>query len=843
MDAEVSLKEKRMENRRQLLNTVKRDFEKARLLMNEGLNKEVGLSHESGYLNKLLDDITDSRSRLEKELESVRNKNTKVIEAYERNNLGREAAVERLDEIERSIEHEKMNCEKLEDVKIRVETDLKAVETDLNLCKTRLASLHGLTENFEGYKMGVRAIMKAKDFEPLQKGRILGLVADIIEVDHKYEQAVEAVLADELQCIIVESQDDCMESVDYLRSRKKGRASFIPLRDLYSNGNVQSTGTQFPLLRDLVSVPGEFSPAVMALLGDTMVVENLEEAISSWNQNGNDLCLVTIDGDIVDQRGVISGGKLTRSSGGLLARKREIQELKEQVVVYEKKRDKLALKLEHIITEIREKRDSIEVLAEDRWTCQEGINEFDKILFRFGQELDQLEKLSRGISDDLTKKGHEQEKHKQNLLGIDEELHVLKARRREEEVYLRRKELELKEAEEEFDQFRDEVTRLKADNRVFREELNSLSREIERLDNHADDSRDRLHRIEEDISSGDLRRDECQEKKEDFKEELILLYEKLKRAEGDTNRADRERRELQDRIREKEESEKHVREKIDVLKDEINRAKMEHSEISFKMNNLVEVTREKFNINLHDIYRQHLDQDFSHTALEEKIERQKNLKLSLGEVNLMAIKEHEALKERYEFIKNQREDLIRSIESLRAAIDKINRMSEKKFKAVFYDTDKKLKEVFPVLFNGGTAGLRLTNEANPLESGVLVEVKLPGKRLSHMGLLSGGEKALVAMSLIFAIYMIKPSPFCLLDEVDAPLDEANIDRFNKLLQEIRKASQIIMVTHSRRAMEVADRLYGITMEKQGISNVVSVDIHGESQPLSAKADSLRHKSI
>ena len=827
LNAEISLKDKMMESRRQFLNTVKRDFEKARLLMNEGMNQEVGLSHESSYLNKLLDEITDSKSRLEKELEVVRNKITKIIEASERNNLGREAAVERLDEIDRSIEHEKMNCEELEDVKIRVEADLKALETDLNLCKTRLISMQGLTENFEGYKMGVRTIMKAKDLEPLQEGRILGLVADLIEVDHKYEQAVEAVLADELQYIVVESQEDGEESVDYLRKQKKGRAGFIPLKDLHAKGNGQPMVTGFPLIRDLVSVPDELSSAVTALLGDTMVVDNLKEAISAWNHSGKDQCFVTIDGDIVDQRGVISGGKLARSSGGLLARKRETQELKEQAVVYGKKRDDSALKLEHIITQIKEKRDSIEALAEDRWTCQEEINEFDKILFRFGQELDQSEKLSQKISDDLVKKGKDQKRHNQDLLGIDEELHVLKARRREGDVYLQKKELELKEAEEEFDQCRDEVTKLKADSRVFREEQNSLIREIERLDNHADDSRNRLERIEEDISSGVMKCDEYQEKREAFKDELIVLYEKLKKAEGDTNRADRGRRELQDRIREKEESENSVRERIDVLKDEINRAKMEHSEISFKMNNLVEVTRDKFNINLHDIYRQHLDEDFSHAALEEKIERLKSLRLSLGEVNLMAIKEHEALKERYEFIKNQREDLIRSIESLRAAIDKINRMSEKKFKKVFYDVDKKLKEVFPILFNGGTAGLRLTNEDRPLESGVLVEVKPPGKRLSHMGLLSGGEKALVAMSLIFAIYMIKPSPFCLLDEVDAPLDEANIDRFNKLLKEIQKTSQIIVVTHNRRTMEIADRLYGITMEKQGISDIVSVDIHGE----------------
>jgi chromosome segregation protein len=264
---------------------------------------------------------------------------------------------------------------------------------------------------------------------------------------------------------------------------------------------------------------------------------------------------------------------------------------------------------------------------------------------------------------------------------------------------------------------------------------------------------------------------------------------------------------------------------MEALKDEINRSKMEQSEIRFKMNNLEEMAKEKFNLNLTDVFEQYMDKDFSATEVEERLDNQKQLRQRLGEVNLTAIKEHEALKERYDFIRNQREDLINSIESLKIAIKKINRTSLEKFLMAFQQVDKKLKEIFPILFNGGTAGLRLTDETRPLESGVLVQVQPPGKRLSHMALLSGGEKALVGMAFIFAIYMIKPSPFCLLDEVDAPLDEANIDRFNRLLEEIKKASQIIMVTHSRRTMEIVDRLYGITMENAGISKTVSVDIH------------------
>ncbi len=831
LEAEISLKEKRLSSRRELLKAVKEDYEKARTELNVGVNKEVGLRHESDYLNKMFNQITDSRSRLEKEMKDVKTKIETVLKASERKTRTREATAERLQQVDSSIEQQNMNYEELELRRGRHETELKSADADLNACQSRLASLQALTENFEGYKMGVRTIMKAKDLTPRQQGRILGLVADVIQVDSEYEQAVEAVLAEKLQYIIVESQEDGKQAVNYLKKRARGRGSFVPVTDLNRNGKSEIKDLQFPLLLDLVSVPETYRPLMEALLGNTVLVKDLEEAISARKKigdapglNGSYPCFVAIDGDMVDQRGVISGGRLAQSSRGLLARKREMVELKEKSANHLKKVDDLKLELVNITEEIQQKKGELEALKQDKWACQEEINEFDKLLFRLGQELDQMDKLSRKISDDMERKGKEQDKNRAELSRIEEELNQCKAARREEEEYFRKKEIELKESEEEFDQFRDELAKLKADYRIFEKEQLSLIRETERLDDYADDSVKRLQKIEEDISLGHRRCDECQRRKEALSEELKDLYDKLKVAEEQVNSADAERHTFQDEIREQEGNAEQIRGEIEDLKEKVNRAKLEHSEIHFKMNNLVEVVKEKFNLNLSNIYEQYLEQDFSNTEMEQRLEHQKALRQRLGEVNLIAIKEHEALQERYEFIKNQREDLLSSIESLKTAIIKINRTSLEKFRETFKEVDEKLKEIFPILFNGGTAGLKLTDETRPLESGVLVEVHPPGKKLSHMGLLSGGEKALVAMALLFAIFMVKPSPFCLLDEVDAPLDEANIDRFNNLLAEIKRASQIIMVTHSRRTMEVVDRLFGITMENAGMSKVVSVDI-------------------
>lgn len=836
LEGEISFKEQRVRSKRDFLKQVKEGYEEARAGLNAGENKELGLSHESGYLNKMIDQITDSRSRLEEELQEVKDKIENVVKASERKTIAREETAEKLKEIEVSIEQENRKNEELDQESRRVETMLKKAEADLNVCQSRLASLQSLTENFEGYKMGVRTIMKAKDLEASRQGHILGLVADVIQVEPTYEQAVEAVLSDKLEYIIVESQDDGKQAVDYLKRKAKGRSSFIPLKELRKNGDGKNHVSDFSFLADLISVPETFRPLMNALLGDTILMKDLNEAVSAWEKNGNDLCFVTLDGDMVDQRGVISGGKLTQSSRGILARKREIRELKQQTGNLKKAVDDHELRLKTINSKMQEKKEAVKDLMEEKWSCQDDINEFDKSIFRLGQELDQMESLSQRISGDLERKDKEQSRHKNDLIRIEEELKQSKLKRRKEEEYFRAKEKELDESQEEFDQLRDELSKIQADYRILQEEQRSMFREIERLQEHAEELMKRRTKIEEEISLGQERCEECKRRKELLGEELKDLYEQLRDAEEDVHSAERERQAFQDGLREEEATAGQLRGEIDDLKDEINRAKMEHSEISFKMNSLVEVVKEKTNLNLADIYNQYLDKDFSAPEIEEKLQQKRDLRQKLGDVNLTAIKEHEALKERYEFIKAQREDLLSSIESLRTAIRKINRTSLEKFREAFEKVDEKLKKIFPILFSGGTAGLKLMDEDKPLESGVLVEVRPPGKKLSHMGLLSGGEKALVAMALLFAIYMIKPSPFCLLDEVDAPLDEANIDRFNRLLEEIKRSSQIIMVTHNRRTMEITDRLYGITMEKTGVSKVVSVDIQGlrdkgpENQP-------------
>ena len=823
LESEMWLIDERQRQRKGLLDEVKEEYERAKDKVNSGVTKEMSLSQESGYLNKRIGEITDGKTRLEKERHEVGLKIEKVFEASNRKNVTREALAQKLEALEEDLSRGEQRVEELTGAKKDLESELKLAEADLNIYQSRLSSLRSMTENFEGYKVGVRTIMKASDLQPRREGRIKGLVADVIQVDSKYEQAVEAVLADKLQYIIVESQEDGKEAVDYLKVKAKGRGSFVPMADLAKENDRNDHGS-FPLLADLVSVSDLYRPLISALLGNAVLVENLDQAIAAWRSNGRDTCLVTPDGDTVDSRGVISGGKLAHSSRGILGRKREIKELEQNVDQFERKVEELNTKLTTVNREIEKQNTSLEDLLDEKSEQQEELNDLDKVIFQLGQELDQQKKLSDRIAEELEKNRKDQLSHEKALNDIASELRVSEDKRKEQQRYLLQKENELKECEVEYEEIRNEGQKLKMDHSICQEEEKGLLREIDRIDEFTYETEKKLERLDEDILAAQRMYEECLEREEVSRNRLVGLGKNMATAEEAVNEAERDRNQFQLKIREEGKGGESLRGELEILREKLNNAKLEHSEIGYKMNGLVETVKEKFNLDLPDIYKEHLKDGFDELDTRASLERKKRQKEGLGEVNLTAIQEHAALKERHDFMVSQREDLLLSIDSLDKAIKKINKRSLERFMETFHEVDNKLKQVFPILFNGGSAGLRLIDETKPLETGVLVEVHPPGKKLSHMGLLSGGEKALVAMALLFSLYLIKPSPFCLLDEVDAPLDEANINRFNELLNEIKKYSQIILVTHNRRSMEIVDSLFGVTMEKAGISKMVSVNL-------------------
>jgi len=556
------------------------------------------------------------------------------------------------------------------------------------------------------------------------------------------------------------------------------------------------------------------------------LVDSLSEALSAWKNGIPKQTLVTPEGDLVDERGIIIGGSLGKDSIGLLRRRRKEQELRNKI----EEKEKLIAALQSEIGDIAFHEAKLNGLIEQLQCKEQGYvkqsEAIEKDIFLLENESEQLIKQSQYILNQLEALGQEGKEKGPRLATLEEKLSRCHKQKEEVQRVVSEREAEAEELENKVNDSKEELSRILLEVNQYKEEERSLLRERGRLEQFVGDMGERISRVQEEMQSNRTQYESSLVKEKELKGALEVSYQKQKRLGDEVSESEQTFGILRQGLREKEKEAALLRERIREIRDEINEERLREAEVDFQTKGILSQVSRDMGIDFGREYRRYLDKDFSRPHYEQKLKDNTRIKERIGEVNLLAISDYENLRERYEFIKAQEQDLLSSIDSLNNAIRRINRISKQRFLSTFRKVDEKLKEVFPILFSGGKARLRLIDETLPLETGVLVEVQPSAKRLVHMGLLSGGEKALSAAALLFAIYLVKASPFIIMDEVDAPLDEANTDRFNDLLREIRKSSQVIMVTHNLRSMQVAERLYGVTMDKGGVSKIVSVDLEG-----------------
>jgi len=513
LEEEAQLEAERLKTRKRLFREMQENFEKARKSMSAGETRAVGLHHETGYLNKALEQISDSRTRLESELTEIEGRTENLLKTSRRKTRVREAITEKLQALENIMEETGLKTKELERIKKRVESEATSAESEFNRCRSRLASLEGLMENFEGYKAGVRTIMRAGDFTPGHEGRVLGILADAIQVDPRYEKAVEAILADKLQYVITRTKDDAAAAVRYLREKARGIGSFAPLDDLIYSHKKHKADSAFIPLRNVVTTSKEMEPLINDILNNIVLVDDVRTALGAFKKHGGTFCFVTPEGDVLDQRGVITGGRLSHTSRGLLARKREIVDLKKEVVKNKRNFEDLRFQLEDILTEIDENQSTLQRFTDEKWSCRDEMSDVDKILFRLGQELDHSQKLSRKIQDDLKEKGIDQNKQREKLNALQSALQENREKQARETAYFHEKELELKEGETEFEHTREKASKLREDCRLRKESQRGVAREMDMVDNYLDDSLDRLEVVSKDIASGRKRHRACEAEK------------------------------------------------------------------------------------------------------------------------------------------------------------------------------------------------------------------------------------------------------------------------------------------------------------------------------------------
>jgi chromosome segregation protein len=686
-------------------------------------------------------------------------------------------------------------------------------------------TLVALEEQMEGLPEGVRHVMR--NYAETGHAGVLGVVADHIDVPLQYEKAVMAVLGERLDHVIVDGPDSGRLAVDYLKRQAGGRGSFIP-RTPRANGNghdnlglIQGAGIIGPLA-DIVSFSSSLNGVGEFLLGDALLVEDLQFAMELWRQNGITATLVTLDGDVIEPTGIITGGNQEVEETPL-ARKRKIREL-----------DLEGKKLEKELERTRKTRSDL----------NEKVTRDEKRLAELEEKYRETERLLLSSQSSLSMTVRELEQ----LKGTQEDLLS--------EIELA--DLEDSELGQNIDSCQVRLKELDSEEDSLRRGLTALEEQIPELNLELEESRGALEKVRIRVNTVGLRREnsqralqtaenrnrEIEERKVRISAEMAETGSRMEmhKAEIEEGRSkilgavsELEERKESLRILRKSQDEarlladelaadaRNYRAKVSDLREEASRIDIRIHELRTERQHIVERVLEEHQRDVMELNIDSFEEpEFSRETSEDRISFLREKIAQMGEVNPGAVEEFEELNERYEFLSTQKADLEASIESLSKAIRKINRTSRDRFMETFTRVSENFSGLFPRLFNGGSAEMILLDESDPLNTGVEIQVRLPGKRLKSMQLLSGGEKALVSLTMILSMFLTKPSPVCILDEVDAPLDDENLANFAGIIREMSEKYQFLVISHNKLTMESADVLYGITMREPGASQVVSV---------------------
>ncbi len=815
-------------------NREKMSFEKIRdELKNEKIritelsNNEAVLRSEIANYSEIITQIDSRKTRLEKESVEISQKIEELTYAINEKRSQRDELIASLKSVENDLREEKTRLNALEDEKKKRESERALAEGNLNVTLSQMSTLKDLIKNYEGYNSGVQTIMNTYQKGKSQKDKVLGVVADFIQAESEFETAVEAVLADKLQYVVVSKQEDAKEAIEYLRSKDVGRSYFLPVKEFEKEMVAEKEKIKlngFKLLRKHIHSKEKFRPMIESLLGNAALVDNLGQALSFWNNGGGRQTLVTPEGDLVNEKGIIIGGRLGDDSVGLLKRRRMLDELSKETGRYQTIISKLQTALGELDLKSGKINSHIATLDEDRQAYIQETEDIDNNIFLLERETDQLIKHSDYIGEQLSSLADEREERRLYLNKIEQGLSACIDQKNETQQRVSNKENDLQDIEDALGKAEEDFSKMILTYNQQKEEQKGLFREKERINQFIHEMGLRINKVEGDIHSNRQQYEGYIKGEREKKEEIKNILQKQEILENEISGLEQECSILKNKLIEEEKVSASLRSRIGGLREEINEARLKKAKIDFQLDSIISQAIREIDIDLQRDFKEYIEENFSRSECEQRLKQQKTIKEKIGDVNLLAINDYQKLEERCNYITGQQQDLISSIDSLHNSIRRINSISRQKFISTLGMVNEKLKEVFPILFSGGKAYLSLIDENLPLESGVLVKVQPPGKKLMHMALLSGGEKALSAMALLFAVYLIKPSPFIIMDEADAPLDEANTGRFNELLRDISKSSQVIMITHNRKTMELADKLYGVTMDRHNISKIVSVDL-------------------
>ena len=700
---------------------------------------------------------------------------------------------------------------------------LSEKQLDLNSKTSKKRMLEAMENDYEGYARSVKAVIKAKE---LSRHKIHGTLSGLISVDKEYVTAIETALGGALQNIVVENEEDAKAAISYLRENRLGRATFLPIssvtaKRLDNEKDIKSEKGVIGVASDLVKSDRKYGAIVESLLGRTVVTDTIDNGISLSKKYGYRFRTVTLLGDILNAGGAISGGSVNKTSG-FLSRANEIKTLADDISALSRETakaekeleakkadiDNVNVQLENFRPLMREYENDILILKNSNEHLLASVvsEEGEK---SFADEIEAIEKELKNSSDEIAGLISAVRTGENEIVRINAEIEKLT----EKYSGIQRRKDEKAQA------IMDETVRMKAfEQEIFAEKQNIESFKNSIAENEAEIVKKKADKEEIEHKNTDLSA-EIEEKQAKI-EETLKISEKIKVRLGEI---EAEKAAILEKLKNMQTKNKELTDKLILLQQELSRMESKEDRLTIQQDSIISRLWDDYELTLETADEKKSEITDEKAAQERAAELKSKIK-SLGSINLDAIEEYKSVKERFEFLSVQKSDLERAKADLVKVVGSMQELMEEHFAKQFEEINKSFQKVFSELFGGGHGRLYLSEPDEVLESGIEIEAQLPGKSLQNINLYSGGEKSFIAIALLFAILRVKPTPFCILDEIDAALDDVNVWRFATYLNNYIDDTQFVVITHRRGTMEAANTLYGATMQEKGVTKMLTLQI-------------------
>ncbi|MBQ7596807.1 MAG: chromosome segregation protein SMC [Clostridia bacterium] len=710
--------------------------------------------------------------------------------------------------------------------------EVTKLSREINEKNSRLKIISELEREYEGYYGGVKAILKQRDNKNPDFRGICGAVGEVITLEKQFETAIETALGAAVQNIITRNDESVKTAIRYLKESKSGRATFLPMTSVKGRPlgnekhNILKENGVIGIAKELIKYSQEYENIMSNLLDRVIVVDNIDNGTLLAKKTNHVYKIVTLDGEIFNPGGSVTGGSINKKSTGIFSRGREIAELKESLkTMLETQRglndelDSAKQKLENVDYKLEEAKEELQELAKTKIQEQNNLDIAKHELNQLGQRKTALESDFKSLESSIKESETSAALFNEQLSSLDKEISDLYTERDKHRSIIRND-------RETRENFNNEIMALRLEIKQLENDVVGFNGDIERINGEIDSI---LEQNKAGLESIEALKAELESKKGEI-EQAVRDVERLKREYDEMNSAmqsfGERKAEINTRIDNISTQITDCIETISMLNTRLTKADMRNEDLKQKNQQLYDSMWEDYEITY--VEAKNYEQLEAKDSELQKEDRSLRAQIrSLGSVNVNAVEEYNRVQERFDFLTNQRNDIIESEEKLTDVIARLEELMVNQFREQFKIISENFTKVFRVMFGGGNAELKLADDDDILNCGIDINAQPPGKALQNMMLLSGGEKALTAMSLLFAILEMKPSPFCILDEIEAALDDANVNRYADYLKRFTDTTQFVVISHRKGTMEAADILYGVTMQEQGISKLVSVDFSND----------------